>query len=104
MTRKELYQKITELNLQEEVKKACGRNYTQASNSVLEAVIAKAGVKKEESKASKKPEVTKAPAKSPKCECQNKKQSSDETKLDKLIKLLVKRRILLNSEVELIMN
>lgn len=101
MTRKELYNKITELNLQEEVKKVCGRNYTQAPNSVLEAVIAKAGVKKEESKASKEPEV---PAKSPKCECQDKKQSSDETKLDRLIKVLNKKRILLYSEVEFIMN
>lgn len=101
MTRKELYNKITELNLQEEVKKVCGRNYTQASNSVLEAVIAKAGVKKEESKTPKESEVT---AKSLKCECQDKKQSSDETKLDRLIKVLNKKRILLYSEVEFIMN
>lgn len=102
MTRKELYNKITELNLQEEVKKVCGRNYTQAPNSVLESIILlEQELRKEESKTSKESEVT---AKSLKCECQSKKQSSDETQLDKLIKVLTKKRVLLNSEVEFIMN
>lgn len=102
MTRKELYNKITELNLQEEVKKVCGRNYTQAPNSVLESIILlEQELRKEESKTPKESEVT---AKSLKCECQGKKQSSDETKLDKLIKVLAKKRVLLNSEVEFIMN
>lgn len=100
MTRKELYQKITELNLQEEVKKACGRNFTQAPNSVLIEIVGKAEVK---SKVPKKPEVSEAPAENPKCECQDKKQSSDETKLDKLIKVLTKKRILLDSEIEFIL-
>lgn len=104
MTRKELYNKITELNLQEEVKKACGRNYTQATNSVLESVIAKAEVKKEESKEPKVHKAPKAPAESAKCECKNEDKSSEESKLDKLIKVLHEKRILLNSEVKFIMN
>ena len=39
MERKEIYAKIQELNLQEEVKKTYGKNYTQVGNSDLEKVI-----------------------------------------------------------------
>lgn len=39
MERSEIYAKIKELNLQEEVKKTYGKNYTQVGNSDLEKVI-----------------------------------------------------------------
>lgn len=39
MERSEIYAKIKELNLQEEVKKTYGKNYTQVGNSDLEKII-----------------------------------------------------------------
>ena len=39
MERKEIYAKIQELNLQDEVKKTYGKNYTQVGNSNLEKII-----------------------------------------------------------------
>lgn len=39
MERKEIYAKIQELNLQDEVKKTYGKNYTQVGNSDLEKII-----------------------------------------------------------------
>lgn len=39
MTRKEIYAKIKELNLFEEVKKQFGDNYTRVSSNKLEALI-----------------------------------------------------------------
>ena len=39
MVRNEIYAKIKELNLQEEVKKTYGKNYTQVGNSDLEKII-----------------------------------------------------------------
>lgn len=39
MTRKEIYAKIKELNLSEEVKKKFGDNYTRVSSDKLEALI-----------------------------------------------------------------
>ena len=39
MERNEIYAKIKELNLQEEVKKTYGKNYTQVGNSDLEKII-----------------------------------------------------------------
>ena len=39
MERNEIYAKIKELNLQEEVKRTYGKNYTQVGNSDLEKII-----------------------------------------------------------------
>lgn len=95
MNRKELYKKVVELNLQEEVKKVCGRNYTQASNSVLEEVVNKAEIAKNMAA------VAATTFNSP---------SSDTTKVniadkfEKLIKILSHKRILLGSEVKSIMD
>lgn len=80
MSRKELYVKVKELNLQEEIKKKYGDNYTRVGNTELEAIIAKhtaeatttGGVKSGCSKG---------------CKC------------DKLIEVLKKKHILLDSEV-----
>ncbi len=80
MSRKELYAKVKELNLQEEIKKKYGDNYTRVGNTELEAIITKhtaeapttGGVKSGCGKG---------------CKC------------DKLIEVLKKKHILLGSEV-----
>ena len=80
MSRKELYAKVKELNLQEEIKKKYGDNYTRVGNTELEVIIAKhtaeapttGGVKSGCGKG---------------CKC------------DKLIEVLKKKHILLGSEV-----
>ena len=80
MSRKELYAKVKGLNLQEEIKKKYGDNYTRVGNTELEAIIAKhtaeapttGGVKSGCGKG---------------CKC------------DKLIEVLKKKHILLGSEV-----
>lgn len=80
MSRKELYAKVKELNLQEEIKKKYGDNYTRVSNTELEAIIAK--------------HTTKAPTtKEVKGDC------GKGCKCDKLIEVLKKKHILLDSEV-----
>ena len=74
MSRKELYAKVKELNLQEEIKKKYGYNYTRVGNTELEAIIAK--------------HIAKTLATGGvKGEC------------DKLIKVLKKKHILLDSEI-----
>lgn len=80
MSRKELYAKVKELNLQEEIKKKYGDNYTRVGNTELEAIIAKYTVK-----APTKERVKSGCSKSCKC--------------DKLIEVLKKKHILLDSEV-----
>lgn len=93
MNRKELYNKVVELNLQEEVKKVCGRNYTQASNSVLEEVVNKAEVVKVMTEVG-------ATAFNGSTEI---KEVGIADKFEKLIKILSHKRILLGSEVKSIM-
>ena len=65
MTRKEIYQKIKEQNLQDAIKAQFGDNYTRVSSDLLEAFINKQGnepAQKKEEKKEAKPElhVTKA--------------------------------------------
>lgn len=79
MSRKELYAKVKELNLQEEIKKKYGSNYTRVGNTELEAIIAKHTAKTSTT------EVKDSCGKSCKC--------------DKLIEVLKKKHILLDSEV-----
>lgn len=82
MTRKELYEQIKYLGLQDEVKKLTGDNYTRATNSQLELIVKKAITK------------VKPPTNTlTKC-----------TALNKLIEILTKKKILLKSEVNEIMN
>lgn len=80
MNRKQLYNEIKNLGLQDEVKAVTGDNYTRATNEQLKAIIDKAvaGLK-----------------------LTNVKNSSA---FDKLIEILTKKRILLKSEVNVIMN
>ena len=80
MSRKELYAKVKELNLQEEIKKKYGDNYTRVGNTELEAIIAKHTAKTQVTGVAKG-------------DC-NKK-----CKCDKLIEVLKKKHILLDSEV-----
>ena len=80
MSRKELYAKVKELNLQEEIKKKYGDNYTRVGNTELEAIIAK------------------HTAKTPTTGII--KGSCDKgCKCDKLIEVLKKKHILLDSEI-----
>lgn len=80
MSRKELYAKVKELNLQEEIKKKYGDNYTRVGNTKLEAIIAKHIAKTPTTEG-----VKGGCGKSCKC--------------DKLIEVLKKKHILLGSEV-----
>ena len=80
MSRKELYAKVKELNLQEEIKKKYGDNYTRVDNTKLEAIIAK------------------HTAKTPTTEGIN-GGCNKNCKCDKLIEVLKKKHILLDSEV-----
>lgn len=75
MNRKEIYQQIKSLNLQDKVKAVTGENYTRVSNNQLEAIINKA-------KAAK-PKPTK----------------NNKGFFNKLIEILAKKNILLKSEV-----
>ena len=79
MSRKELYAKVKELNLQEEIKKKYGDNYTRVDNTKLEAIIAK--------------HTAKTPTTGVKGGCDK------SCKCDKLIEVLKKKHILLDSEV-----
>lgn len=79
MNRKQLYNYITSLKLQDEVKSRYGKNYTQCTNEQLENVIdaAVAGMEPVEARSN-------AP-------------------FDKLVDILAKKKILLKSEVDAIM-
>ena len=79
MNRKELYNEIKSLGLQDEVKAVTGDNYTRASNEQLKTIIDNAveGLK-----------------------CSNVNNSA----LNKLVEILAKKKILLKSEVNAIIN
>ena len=74
MNRKQLYEEIKNLNLQEEVKAAYGDNYTRCTNEQLECIVKKAHE-----------------ALNPNCS------------FEKLVNILAKKNILLKSEVKEIM-
>ena len=80
MTRKELYNEIKSLGLQDEVKAVTGDNYTRATNAQLQAIVNNAV-------ASLKPVG---------CEVA--------LQFNKLVEILAKKKILLKSEVSAIMN
>lgn len=79
MNRKELYAKVKKLNLQEEIKNEYGDNYTRVSNTELEAIIAKY--------------TTKIPTEGVNVNC------GKSCKGDRLIEVLKKKHILLDSEI-----
>lgn len=82
--RKELYDAIVKHNLQDVVKSKYGRNYTQVGSAQLEEIINAHTSKVVEDKPAAK------------------KNNSNSTKLDKLIKVLTDKRIILKSELEFI--
>lgn len=86
MNRKELYAKVKELNLQEKIKKVYGDNYTRVGNTELASIIAEYAAPKVESK----PKVASKVASGKGCKC------------DKLVEILKKKHILLDSEVSYI--
>ena len=78
MNRKQLYNEITSLGLQEEVKSRYGKNYTQCSNEQLNAIIV---------------------------DVHNSMSTEiDSCSFKKLVDFLAKKKILLKSEVNAIMN
>lgn len=78
MNRKQLYNEITSLGLQEEVKARYGRNYTQCTNEQLGTVVT---------------EVHKSMP-----------VEIGQSSFQKLVDILAKKKILLKSEVSAIMN
>lgn len=81
MKRAQLYNEIKNLNLQDEVKAVTGDNYTRATNAQLKSIIdnAVAGLKKP-------------------------KEVKSNIAFIKLVEVLSKKKILLTSEVDAIMN
>lgn len=89
MERKEAYEQIKKLGLQEECKKKFGKNFTQCKTSELEAVIkafkVRVGTKVKTTKAASKTTIKIEEPKSP---------------FSKLLAILRKRHILLESDVK----
>ena len=98
MERKEAYEQIKKLGLQEECKKQFGKNFTQCKTNELEVIIISAAKKKEDSKVETEV-VTKAkPVK-------DVTKATDKTEVlkESFIKLLItlkKRHILLESDIK----
>lgn len=92
MNRKELYAQITSLNLQDEVKATYGKNYTNCTSAQLAAVVSGATKMLEEAVKS----------------TSSKREESIPTEVgpssfQKLVEVLKRKRILLDSEVDAIM-
>lgn len=93
MNRKELYAKVKELNLQEKIKEQFGENYTRVSNAELALIITnykKVEKPKNETKVSISTVAKKSTV------------VTESSKCDKLIEVLKKKHILLNSEIDYI--
>ena len=89
MERKEAYEQIKKLGLQEECKKKFGKNFTQCKTSELEAVIkafkVRVGAKVKTTEAASKTTI---------------KIGESEGSFNKLLAILKKRHILLESDVK----
>ena len=93
MNRKELYAKVKELNLQGKIKEQFGDNYTRVSNAELAFIIANYN-KVEKPNSETKVSISKVAEEST--------VATESSKCDKLIEVLKKKHILLNSEVDYI--
>ena len=89
MERKEAYEQIKKLGLQEECKKQFGKNFTQCKTNELEAVIKAAKVRVET-----KVKTTKAASKT------TIKIGESKDSFNKLLAILRKRHILLESDIK----
>ena len=94
MNRKELYAKVKELNLQEKIKEQFGENYTRVSNAVLAFIIANYYNKVEKPKSETEASISTVAKEST--------VVTESSKCDKLIEVLKKKHILLNSEIDYI--
>ena len=93
MERKEAYEQIKKLGLQEECKKQFGKNFTQCKTNELEVIIS-AAKKKEESKAGTEVKTTEVTTKTAT------KTVESKDSFNKLLDILKKRHILLESDVK----
>ena len=92
MERKEAYEQIKKLGLQEECKKKFGKNFTQCKTNELEVIISTA--KKKESKAGTEVKTTEVTTKTAT------KTVESKDSFYKLLAILRKRHILLESDVK----
>ena len=92
MERKEAYEQIKKLGLQEECKKKYGKNFTQCKTNELEVIISAA--KKKESKAGTEVKITEVTTKT------TTKTVESKDSFNKLLDILKKRHILLESDVK----
>ena len=92
MERKEAYEQIKKLGLQEECKKQFGKNFTQCKTNELEVIISAA--KKKESKAGTEVKITEVTTKTAT------KTVESKDSFYKLLTILKKRHILLESDVK----
>ena len=86
MNRKEIYAQIKKYNLQDEIKKICGDNYTRVSSFALNDIITKY-LSYQKKECVQKQEVIKIPT---------------QEAFNKLVEVLKKKHILLDSEVNYI--
>ena len=93
MERKEAYEQIKKLGLQEECKKQFGKNFTQCKTNELEVIIKKKK-KKEESKAGTEVKTTEITTETAT------KTVESKNSFNKLLDILKKRHILLESDVK----
>ena len=97
MERKEAYEQIKKLGLQEECKKQFGKNFTQCKTNELEVIIS-AAKKKKESKVETEVVTEAKPVKDvPKA---TDKTEEPKDSFNKLLAILRKRHILLESDVK----
>ena len=89
MERKEAYEQIKKLGLQEECKKEFGKNFTQCKTSELEAIINAAKIRNKD-----KVKYTKATTKTAT------KTEEPKDSFNKLLAILRKRHILLESDIK----
>ena len=102
MERKEAYEQIKKLGLQEECKKLFGKNFTQCKTNELEDII---NAKKAKIKASAKVKVKEEVKAETKIEVDDNTINIKESKrpFDRLLNILKERHILLESDIKKIL-
>ena len=104
MTRKELYEEIKSLKLENEIKARTGKNFTNVSTDVLQAIydeaieVLKEAASCNKKATGKKSSKRKAPVSEEAC------NEAIDCPFTRLMGVLISKHILLNSEVEYIMD
>lgn len=104
MERKEAYEQIKKLGLQEVCKKMYGKNFTQCKTNELEKIINKAKAKVEvkvNNKTNTISVVTKPTIKT--CDINKDTLNNSKRPFDKLLNILKDRHILLESDIKMIL-